>query len=106
MRNKLKSPHGREKEPEADDPMDLVMNPVPGGDPEFMATCLIEEYARLGMSEEEILALFNQPVYQTHALYRERGETWVRNLIQEVLARTGRMRVSVTVRHHSGECDG
>ncbi len=105
MSNEVKLPHGREKEPEADDPMDLVMNPVPGGDPELMATCLIEEYARLGMGEEEILALFKQPVYQTHALYRERGEAWVRNLIRKVLARTGRMRVSVTVLHHIGGCD-
>ena len=98
--------HGRDKEPEADDPMELRMVPVPGGDPVFMATCLIEEYARLGLDDEAILALFRQPIYQTHALYEERGETWVRNLIRGVLARTGRLRVSVTVLHHIGGGDG
>ena len=38
--------HGWDREPEADDPMELRMIPVPGGDPLFMATCLVEEYAR------------------------------------------------------------
>jgi len=98
-------PHGRDKEPEAGDPMELRMVPIPGGDPVFMVTCLIEEYTRLGLDEEAILALFRQPIYQTHALYRERGATWVRNLIRRVLARTGRLRVSVTVLHHIGGSD-
>jgi hypothetical protein len=103
--DELKSKHGWAKEPEPDDPTELVMVPVPGGDPVLMATCLVEEYARIGMKEEEILALFSRPTYQTHALYLERGEEWVRNLIRSVLARTGRMRVSVTVLHHIGGCD-
>ncbi len=94
---------GRNKQPEADDPMELVATPVPGGDPQVMATCLIEEYARMGMGEPEILGLFQQSVYQTHALYLERGEAWVRGLIRDVLRRTGRMRVSVTEFHHIGE---
>lgn len=105
MSEERKIPHGRDKELEADDPNELVMTPVAGGDPEIMATCIIEEYARLGMDEEEILGLFRQPVYQTHALYLERGETWVRDLIRRVLARTGRTRVSVTLFHHIGGCD-
>lgn len=97
--------HGRDKEPEAGDPMELRMVPVPGGDPVLMATCLIEEYARLGLDDEAILSLFRQPIYQTHALYRERGEAWLRELIQSVLARTGRLRASVTVLHHIGGDD-
>jgi hypothetical protein len=97
--------HGRDKDPEPDDPTELMMVPVPGGDPVLMATCLIEEYARMGMGEKEILALFSRPTYQTHALYLERGEAWVRNLIRDVLARTGRMRVSVTVLHQIGGDD-
>lgn len=105
MSGEFKIKHGRDKDPEPDDPTELLMVPVPGGDPVLMATCLIEEYARIGMREEEILALFSRPVYQTHALYLERGEAWVRTLIQAVLARTGRMRVSVTVLHHIGGDD-
>lgn len=98
--------HGRDKEPEPGDPAELVMTPVPGGEPELMATCLVEEYARLGMGEEEIFELFRRPIYQLHALYRERGEAWVRDLIRKVLAGTGRLRVSLTVLHHIGGGDG
>ncbi len=105
MTEEPKSLHGRVKEPEPNDPVELVMSPVPGGNPEIMATCLIEEYARLGMNEEEILALFSRPIYQTHALYWERGEAWVRNLIRQVMSRSGRMRVSVKCLHHIGGCD-
>lgn len=104
MSGKLKTKHACGKDPEPDDPTELVMVAVPG-DPVLMATCLIEEYARIGMSEEEIVSLFSRPAYQTHALYLERGEAWVRHLVRDVLARTGRMRVSVTVLHHIGGCD-
>ena len=97
--------HGRDKEPEADDPAELVLASLPGGDPELLATCLIEEYAQLGLGEEEILSLFRQPIYRTHNLYQERGEAWIRGLIQEVLARTGRLRVRVTLLHHIGGSD-
>jgi len=87
--------HGRDKEPESDDPMELVMSCIPGGDPVVMARCIIEEYALMGMDEDEILELFRQPIYQTHGLYRERGEPWVRELIQSALSQTARRRVSV-----------
>lgn len=103
MIEKTKGISGWDKHPEADDPMELLVTPVPGGDPELMATCLIEEYARIGMGEQEILRLFQQPIYQTHALYRERGEAWVRDLIRQILNRTGRMRVSLTEFHHIGD---
>lgn len=96
--------HGREKAADEDDPLELVMHPVPGGDPESMATCFIEEYARMGMEEAEILQLFSQPIYRTHTLYQERGEPWVRQLIGKVLDRTGRMRISVTTSSRKGGC--
>ena len=94
---------GRNKEPKADDPMELLVTTVAGGDPQVMATCIIEEFAHLGMGEAELLGLFQNPAYQTHALYRERGEAWVRDLIRDVLRRTGRIQVSVTEFHHIGE---
>ena len=99
MANEPRNVPGRIKPPEEDDPFELVQAWVPGGDPEMMATCLIEEYARLGMGDEEILSLFSRPVYQIHDLYRQWGEARVRNLIHEVISRTGRMRVSVSVLH-------
>ena len=103
MAEKPTAMSGREKEPESDDPMELVPNLVPTGDPELMATCFIEEYARMGMDEEEIFGLFSRPVYQTHALYLEWGEPTLRNLIRKVLSRTGRMRVSVQTLHQIGD---
>ncbi len=100
-----KAAHGRDKQPEADDPMELVMSGVPEGDPEIMATCIIEEYARLGMGEEEILELFSQPVYRTYALYEKWGESRIRELIRRTLSRTGQARISVEIFHHPGQPD-
>jgi hypothetical protein len=85
--------------------MELVMVSLSGGDPELMVTCLIEEYARLGMGETEILELFRRPEYRIHEIYQERGENWIRDRIATVLARTGRMRVSVTVLQQIGDSD-
>jgi hypothetical protein len=99
---KAKPAHGRDKQPEVDDPMELVLSEVPGGDPEIMATCFIEEYARMGMGEEEILGLFNQPGYRTYALYEKWGESRMRDLIRKTLARTGQTRVSVQIFHQIG----
>ncbi len=97
--------HGRDKEPETDDPMELVMHSLVGVDPEVMARCLIEEYALLGLDDQEILELFRQPTYQTHGLYKERGERWVRELIQNVLSQTWRLRVSIKHFDPTGGCD-
>ncbi len=97
--------NGHSKDPEADDPMELVLHSIPGGDPAELVRCMIEEYALLGLGEDEILELFRQPVYQIHALYRERGEPWVRELIQSVLREVRPLRVSVTHFHHIGGGD-
>ena len=95
-RNRTEGTAGRDKRPEPGDPEELVLTSLPGGDPELMATCFVEEYVLLGMGEEEILELFRRPFYGVHALYRERGEVWVRDLVKRVLARTPRMRVTVS----------
>jgi len=89
-------PTGQDKPAEPEDPAELVFTSLPGGDPELMASCIVEEYALLGMGEEEILELFRQPFYRIHALYLKNGELWVRNLVRSVLARTPRLRVTVT----------
>lgn len=94
--------HGWDKEVESDDPQELVMEQVPGGSRELMATCLIEEFARMGMDEEQILSLFSQNIYQTHELYLGWGAEKIRRLIRGVVARTGRMRVSVAVPRQNG----
>lgn len=93
--------HGWDKRVDADDPHELVMESVPG-DREVMATCLIEEFARMGMSANEIFELFRSPGYRTHALYREWGEARLRELIDTVTARAGRMRLVVTYSENHG----
>ena len=106
MTEEERSMHGRDKEPECDDPMELVMHCVEGSDSVAMAKCIIEEYALIGLEGEEILELFRQPIYQTHALYRQNGEHWVRALIQSVLSQTGRLRISVKHSYPIGGGDG
>ncbi|MEW5974774.1 MAG: hypothetical protein AB1898_03095 [Acidobacteriota bacterium] len=106
MRDNGNRQHGSEKEPEPDDPMELVMHRLPGADPVRMAKCFIEEYAILGLGHQEILELFKQPIYQTHELYRHHGEDWVRELIDEVLRQTGRFRVSIQYLDPTGGCNG
>ncbi|MFB6347381.1 MAG: hypothetical protein ABEK50_16790 [bacterium] len=77
--------HGRDKEAEADDPFELVGNNAPG-DPEFMARSLMEEYARLGMDRERLMAIFQNEFYQSaHNLYQELGEQRIGELVDEVL---------------------
>ena len=70
------------------DPMELVGVSVPGGDSRAMAECLVEEYLLLGWGEEQVMLLFARPCFRaTHRIYQEKGETYVRSLIQEVCAK-------------------
>lgn len=74
------------KAPAADDPMLLVAVPVPEGELERMAECLVEEYLLLGWGERQLMALFTRPFFQaTHRIYREKGEEYVRALIERVI---------------------
>lgn len=50
-----------------------------------MAECFAEEFARMGYSEEALLALFRDPFYQgPHLAFQQRGEEWVRTLLRRV----------------------
>jgi len=67
---------------EADDPMELVGVALPDGDPEELASAIVEEFIRMGLSNEELLALFRDPFYAgPHAIWRSRGDEYVRGLI-------------------------
>ena len=80
----------KKKVAEPDDPLSLEAVSVPGGEPETMAEAFIEEYARLGMTEEEIYLLFARHVYfGTHLYFARRGEEATRRLIRQVISRTG-----------------
>lgn len=96
--------HGSAKQAESSDPLELRGTSVPGGDPEFLARCLVEEFAGMGHGPDEILELFRRPEYLApHAYWRDVGDEAVRDLIDEVVARCGVLRV--TEEHPGPEAD-
>ncbi len=79
-----------EKDFDADDPMELVGVAPPGGDPEQMAECFVEEYIRDGWGDENLLCLFRDPFYRaTYRIYQEKGEEYVLALIGKVRQKWG-----------------
>ena len=68
-----------------EDPMELVGVGLPDGNMDAMAECLIEEYMLMGWTERQLMNLFTKPNFRTtHHIYREKGEEYVRALIQRV----------------------
>jgi hypothetical protein len=73
-----------------EDPYELVGMVVPGeeGQLEAMAEALVEEFVMLGWNEKRLITLFVNPFYlATHRIYRQKGEEYVQELIQQVCAR-------------------
>ncbi len=67
---------------EDDDPMELVGVALPDGDPDELARSIVEEFIRMGLSDPELLGLFHDPFYAgPHAIWRSRGDEYVRGLI-------------------------
>jgi hypothetical protein len=55
-----------------------------------MAECFIEEFGRMGFSEEKLLRVFREPAYAgPHLAYLTFGEAWVADLIGEYMALRG-----------------
>lgn len=84
----------RDKAFERDDPLEFVgvlVPAEPGHD--WLAEqgrCIAEEFALMGWTPEKVLRLFRNPHYAgPHALYRRRGEPFVRQLIASVFGATG-----------------
>ena len=78
------------KQFEEEDPMDLVGIVLPGepGQLEAMAECFVEEYIRMGWDEPRLMTLFTNPMFMaTHRIYRQKGEGFVRELIQKTQAK-------------------
>ena len=75
---------------EEDDPMELVGVALPDGDPDEMACSIVEEFIRMGLSDQELLHLFHDPFYAgPHAIWRKRGEAYVQTLIDSSRERWG-----------------
>jgi hypothetical protein len=82
-------------EPDPRDPMLLVGVAVPA-DAEAereMAYALAEEFARLGYTAKQILALFRRPFYAgAHRAYRQLGQQEIAEIVAECVAVWGRAR--------------
>ena len=90
------------KELESDDPMELVCERMPG-ETQFLARCIIEEFTQIGYCAEDLFTLFREPVYpMLNGILRTEGETFVRNLIGEVLGECGTLKVRTQMLRCSG----
>ncbi len=81
---------------EDDDPMELVGVALPDGDTDELASAIVEEFIRMGLSNEELLALFHDPFYAgPHAIWKSRGDGYVRELIERGRERWGFPRFAI-----------
>jgi hypothetical protein len=93
------------KPSESDDPMELRCDLLPG-ETAFLTRCLIEEFAQLGYHAEDLAKLFRDPIYpMLNGILKERGESFVQDLIDEVLGECGTLRTTTTVVHTACEGD-
>ncbi len=74
---------------EPEDPMELVgvsFEQEPDEEAlDEMACSIVEEYMRMGWTGENILRLFRNPAFKlTHNILQQRGETYVRGLVDSV----------------------
>lgn len=71
-----------------------------------MAECFIEEYARMGFSEEMLFRVFRNPGYAgPYLAYRSLGEAWIVERITQQMALRGPRRPaqeSVVIEERSG----
>jgi len=82
---------------EADDPLELVAEPLPG-DPDVMLACVVQEFAWMGWGTDQILGLFQSPDYPAlNQLLARFGAAAVRRRVGEVLGRSGVFRVREAV---------
>ena len=85
-------------DPDPSDPTLLVGVEVPreDGSQLEMAYVFAEEFARLGFSEQRLLALFHHPYYAgANRSFNILGEEKIRSIIQETLSIWGRFQVRV-----------
>lgn len=82
---------------EPDDPFQIMAEPV-GGDPAEMLQGLLQEFAWLGYSKEELLALFHNPGYPVLCELRAfLGDEEVRSQIERLVAEWGTLRFRETI---------
>jgi len=82
---------------EPEDPLELMAEPI-SGDPAAMLDGLLQEFAWLGYSEEELLGLFHNPGYPLLCELRVHfGDDEVRRQVTELVAQWGTLRFHETI---------
>lgn len=98
------SEHPKDRPAEPADPFQMMAGGVEG-DPLLMLDCIVEEYSRMGVGQEEILRLFEDPEFlATHGLRDLFGAQATRDRVLEVLGRCGILSVNVTALPPESPC--
>jgi hypothetical protein len=89
------------KEPEFDDPQELVGIELPGDEAvtREMAEAFADEFAQLGFSRAQIMALYRAPFYAgAHQAWRLLGDDQIARIVDESVAVWGRISSVLTER--------
>jgi hypothetical protein len=81
------------EDPDDEDPMELMGVEIESSVDNVldMVACFAEEYARMGFTSTQIMALFRNPAYPpAHGALQQVGEVKVRQLISEAMFIYGR----------------
>ncbi len=98
--------HPLDRPPEADDPFELMAEPV-AGDPIVMLDCMLQEFLWMGWDEAQLVSLFHNPGYPVLVQLREYfGDDFVRQQVSALVGRTGVLRFRETIAEPDEECDG
>ncbi len=77
------------KEYEEDDPVEMIGVQLPNQSEEQlrdMALCFAEEFVREGWDEEQLLGMFQNPLYQgPHLAWKQKGDDFVKSVIDEAI---------------------
>lgn len=96
-------PLARPVEPE--DPLILNATSV-AGDPDLMIRAVVQEYAWLGWSADEIISLFRDPFFPVlHSLWQTLGDTELRNRIASFVETFGVFRFQSTMVESPDDAD-
>jgi len=91
--NLVEKVHPATREMLPDDPLEMQAFEVPG-DPELMLRFIVEEYARIGASVDDIMRLSRDPFYQAlHGLWLHFGEDAIRDRLATIVRRCGVIRI-------------
>lgn len=88
--------HPASREILPDDPLEMQAHEM-SGDTELMIRMMVEEYARMGWTVDDLIRLARDPNYFAfHAMYCQFGEEQLKNRLAQVIRKCGVMRVQVS----------